>query len=145
MNTDKPTLGQLIEKFLQPIKGREAQVQLIRFMTRHLKMGPDSVRGFPRIDKVREVIRIRLSHSLLEEVKVSSGDELTYYRRTSEGDWDRGTKLKVVRVDRGRLTLDNNGRINSQACPLYCLELLNQVGVIVDFSDLNAKALALRK
>jgi len=145
MNTDEPTLSQLIEKFLMPIKGHKAQVELIRFMTRHLNIGPESVRGFPRIDKVRDEIKTRLSMRLLEMVQVNSSDELTYHKRTAEGGWDKGTRCKVVRVNRGRLTLNDKGRINGQAVPLYCSELLTQVGAEVDFTDLSTKAIALRK
>ena len=145
MQINKPTIGQLIERFLVPIKGREAQVELIRFMTRHLGMEPDSVSGFPRIDKVRDAIKHKLSKSLLETVQVNPGHELIYHHRAWNGGWEKGRKCRVVKVNSDRLTLDDNGRVNSQAVPLYCSELLNQVGVNIDFADLSRKASALQK
>lgn len=145
MQNEEPTLGQLIEKFLEPVKGREAQVSLIRFMTRHLNMGPDSVKGFPRIDKVRDEIRKHLSARLLEAVQIKTGDELTYFQRSFDGSWEPGKKCKVVRVTRFGLTLSDKGTIGTQFNPLSCQELLSQVGAEINFAELNEKALALKK
>ncbi|MDO8590801.1 MAG: hypothetical protein Q7R65_02370 [bacterium] len=142
------TLGQLIERWLVPVKGRQAQVELIRFMSKELKIGPDVVAGFPTIHRVREEIKKRLSIRLLEGVQVKPGDEVTYFPRSISYDgsvcgWGTGKKYRVVRINQDRITIDDAESQNSQAVPLYCLELLAQIGAHVDFEALNKKAKAL--
>ena len=150
MSTQK--LAELIQKFLEPVRGKDAQGALCREMTKALQIGSDSVSGFPTIIRVRAVITERLCTRLINESGVKSGDVVTYHirriHRTHKGanmyGWEpEGRRCRVVSVSDRTLSLSDGHLTLNSTLPLYCVELLAKVGATVDFADLDARAKAI--
>ncbi len=145
-------LQELIPEYLKPIRGREAQIQVCRQLTKALSIGSDKVMGFPTVADVRCAIQQKLSALLIKETGVKPGDEITYHKRrihfAHKGadvyGWEHtGKKCRVVSVHEHTLSLNDGVRTMNSAVPLYCPELLAKVGVSVDFVTLDSEAKAL--
>lgn len=146
-------LRELVPKWFEPLLGKEAQSAFTRQMTSRLGILPDEVKGFPTVMKVRELIRDKLSTLLIQASGVEPGNVVTFHQRKAHHlpgganafGWEKGEKCIVHKIGRCTLSLKATNRLITTATPLYCEELLSAVGIVIDFTEQDARAIEFMK